>query len=94
MKKKKIQQILQQLEELKVILQTLTNTPTEEVFLDSTQMLQLLRCSESTLYRLRNKGIIPCIRIGGQYRYPRNYFTKEVLDTISKKEDPSKRFDD
>lgn len=94
MKKKNIEKIMQQFEELKASIEAAKLAAPQEVFLDSSQMMALMRCSESKLYRLRSKGILPCIKIGGQYRYPQNYFTREVLERIGKKEDPSKRFDD
>lgn len=78
--------------ELKKIMEAST-TPTE-VLIDSSQMQQLLRCSESTLYRLRRKGTIPHNRIGGRYYYPKHFFTQEFINSIIKLEDPSKRFDD
>ncbi len=66
----------------------------EEDFLDSHKMEVLLRCSSSKLYRLRKQGLIPCTMVGGHYRYPKHFFTQEVLNSLRKPEDPSKRFDE
>lgn len=66
----------------------------DEVYLTSDQMERLLRCSPATLYRLRKNRSIPCVQIGRQYRYPKKFFTQEVINSIIKPEDPSKRFDD
>jgi predicted DNA-binding transcriptional regulator AlpA len=65
-----------------------------ETLLDSAQMRQFLRCSESTLYRLRRSGKIPYRKLGGTYYFPKNFFTTEFVSSIMKKEDVSKRFDD
>lgn len=82
------------MDEVLTRLQTPGNAQPDEVFLTTDQMERLLRCSTSTLYRLRNKGSIPCVKIGGQYRYPKHFFTQEVIKSIMKVEDRSKRFDD
>lgn len=86
--------MMAKMEEVLVRLQTTGNATPDEVFLTTDQMERLLRCSPSTLYRLRIKGSIPCVKIGGQYRYPKHFFTKEVINSIVKLEDQSKRFDD
>lgn len=94
MTQKYITLILDKLAELEATLKALTHAAADEVLLTSDQMERLLKCSPATLYRLRNKGIIPCSKIGGQYRYPKNFFTQEVINSIIRGEDPSKRFDD
>lgn len=94
MKSKEFAILMQQLEELKARLEVLRSPTTEEVFLNSDQMERLLKCSPATLYRLRKRGEIPCVLIGRQYRYPKNLFTREMINSIVKREDPSKRFDD
>ena len=94
MKSKEFIIIMAAFEELKASLEASGTVKPEEVFLNSDQMERLLKCSPATLYRLRNKGIIPCSKIGGQYRYPKNFFTQEVINSIVKVEDASKKFDD
>ncbi len=86
--------IMDRLSELEACIMAIPKPTIEEIFLTSDQMERLLKCSPATLYRLRNKGIIPCSKIGGQYRYPKNFFTQEVINSIVKGEDPSKKFDD
>lgn len=68
--------------------------PLEEEFLDNYDMVSMLKCSPSTLKRYRNKGIIPCVKIGNKYYYPKRLLLQTALDSIIKKEDTSKRFDD
>ena len=93
MNQKYLTKIMDRLAELEATLVAMASPAVEEVFLNSDQMERLLKCSPATLYRLRNKGIIPCSKIGGQYRYPKNFFTQEVINSIVKT-DPSKRFDE
>ena len=66
---------------------------TDEVLLDSVQMMALLKCSRATLQRLRDNGSIPCTKVGKSYYYPKGFFTKELISSI-KTNDPSKAFDD
>lgn len=94
MNQKYITMIMERLAELEAMIKVLANAAADEVLLTSDQMERLLKCSPATLYRLRSKGIIPCSKIGGQYRYPKNFFTREVIKSIVRSEDPSKRFDD
>ncbi len=94
MNQKYITTIMGRLDELEAYITAIAKATADEVFLNSDQMERLLKCSPATLYRLRNKGTIPCCKIGGQYRYPKNYFTQEVINSIFNAEDPSKRFDD
>lgn len=94
MNQKSITAIAARLAKLEGIIDDLSNPLKDEVLLTSDQMLVLLNCSPATLYRLRSKGVIPCVKVGGQYRYPKLFFTTEIINSISKGEDPSKRFDD
>ena len=82
------------LKELKASIEASRNAVSEEVLINSDQMEKLLKCSPSTLQRLRKKGTIPCNKVGRRYYYPKNFFTQEFLNSITKGEDPSKRFDD
>ena len=66
----------------------------EEELLTSNEMCAYIKCSQSTLRRLRKEGIIPCSKIGRTYYYPKSYFTQEFLKSILKVQDDSKRFDD
>ncbi|MDN3676890.1 helix-turn-helix domain-containing protein [Flavobacterium paronense] len=86
--------IMGKLEELENRIESLINPRKEEVLLDSLEMQQLLKCTASKLQRLRDKGIIPCNKVGRGYYYPKEYFTLEFLNSIIKVEDSSKRFDD
>ncbi|WP_264521874.1 helix-turn-helix domain-containing protein [Flavobacterium sp. N1994] len=94
MKNNDINAIMQQLQELIARAGYNKSNLLEEVFLNSDQMERLLKCSPATLYRWRNKGIIPCCKVGGVYRYPKSFLTQEFLNSITKNEDRSKRFDD
>jgi ribonuclease D len=81
--------------DLKLLIQSQSDKTTvpEEILINSDQMERLLKCSPSTLYRLRKKGVVPCVVIGGRYYYLKNYFTREVINQITK-HDPSQAFDD
>ena len=94
MRNKEINAIIEQLHELMASAIATKNMVLEEVFLNSDQMERLLRCSPATLYRWRRNGVVPCCKVGGVYRYPKSFFTQEFLNTITKNEDPSKRFDE
>ncbi|WP_409688315.1 helix-turn-helix domain-containing protein [Flavobacterium sp.] len=80
--------------ELKACIEAPRTMVPDEEFLDSHRMEKLLKCSPSKLYRLRKNGQIPCTMVGRQYLYPKNFFIQEVLNSIIKHEDQSKRFDD
>ena len=94
MNQKYVIMIMRKLFELESRIEALNSPKTEEVLIDSLEMQQLLKCSASTLQRLRDKGTIPCNKVGRRYYYPKQYFTQEFLNSISKVEDTSKRFDD
>lgn len=94
MNQKYVIMIMGKLSELEARIESLNNTKQEEVLLDSLDMQQLLRCSKSTLQRLRNNGDIPCNKVGRRCFYPKSFFTQEFINSIIKAEDPSKRFDD
>ena len=49
-------------------------------WLYSTEVMDMLQISESTLRRMRKKGEIPCEKIGGTYRYPSIYLDKILLE--------------
>jgi predicted DNA-binding transcriptional regulator AlpA len=54
-------------------------------FLETYNVLRILKISESTLYRYRKTGKIPFKKIGGKYVYPKSYFiglTKEAIATL------------
>ena len=86
--------LLEIMNELKLLIESKDGTPTsDEIFLNNDQMERLLKCSPSTLYRLRKKGVVPFTVIGGRYYYPKNYFNREVINSITKN-DPSQEFDD
>ena len=55
-------------------------SPTEEIWLDSAQVMRLLNISESTLYRLRKRGQIPYTRMGGLYYYPKHTLSEWITD--------------
>jgi hypothetical protein len=82
------------LKELKASLDASKSVLPDEVLLDSYEMGKLLKCSTSTLRRYRNNGSVPCSKVGRRYYYPKNFFTQEFLNSITKRDDPSKRFDD
>lgn len=42
-----------------------------EEWLDNTDVKQLLKISDRTLYRLRTSGQVPSKKIGGKWYYPR-----------------------
>lgn len=94
MNQKYVIMIMGKLSELEARIESLNAPKCEEVLLDSLDMQQLLRCSKSTLQRLRNNGNIPCNKVGRRYFYPKTYFTQEFINSIVKVEDLSKRFDD
>ena len=93
MNSKEFNRIQAQLEKLNAYLKN-DNVALEKTLTDSSGMLKLLNCSESTLKRYRQKGILPCCKIGGRYYYVKHLLKKEILNSIIKTEDSSKRFDD
>lgn len=46
-------------------------TVTAHEWLDNTDVKQLLKISDRTLYRLRSSGQLPAKKIGGKWYYPR-----------------------
>lgn len=94
MRSKEFQILIELLKELKASIDASRVVVADEVLINSDQMEKLLKCSPSTLQRHRKKGIIPCNKVGRRYYYPKNFFTQEFLNSITKEEDPSKRFDD
>lgn len=94
MRSREFRTLMAAIMELKAIVESSKDNLSDEVLLDSTQMEKLLKCSPSTLQRLRNRGTIPYNKIGGRCYYPKNFFTQEFLNSIAKADDPSKRFDD
>ncbi|WP_162128425.1 helix-turn-helix domain-containing protein [Flavobacterium phycosphaerae] len=94
MSSKEFKLLQRAIEELKNMLLTNQEVAVSEVFIDSHQMERFLKCSPSTLQRLRNNGTVPCFKMGRKYYYPKNLFTQEALNSIRRKDDPSKRFDD
>lgn len=46
--------------------------------LDSADLKQMLHCSDSTLYRLRKRNIIPQIRIGRKIYCPRSFIEQLI----------------
>ena len=93
MNSKQFNRIQAQLKELNDNLKNV-NVPLEDTLTDTSGMLKLLNCSESTLKRYRQNGILPCCKIGGRYYYIKHLLKKEILNSITKTEDTSKRFDD
>ena len=93
MNSKQFNLIQAQLEELNAHLKN-DNIALEDTLTDTSGMLKLLNCSESTLKRYRQNGILPCCKIGGRYYYIKHLLKKEILNSITKTEDISKRFDD
>ncbi|NIC03226.1 helix-turn-helix domain-containing protein [Flavobacterium sp. J49] len=93
MSSKEFQILLKAILDLRALLEV-SKPVVEEDFLDSHAMEKLLRCSPAKLYRLRKNGSVPCVLVGRSYLYPKHFFTQEVLNSITKPDDPSKRFDD
>jgi excisionase family DNA binding protein len=52
------------------------------MFLDSKDVMAIMRISRPTLSRWVSKGIIPSIKIGGQLRFPREYFERRIKETL------------
>lgn len=53
-------------------------------YLKSHEVMRLLCISKNTLQTLRNKGLIPCMRIGGVMYYPREEIEKMISEHSSK----------
>lgn len=51
----------------RVTLTDLRNNP--EMFLTTGQVKDILKISDPTLYRWRKLQIVPCVKIGGTYKY-------------------------
>jgi predicted DNA-binding transcriptional regulator AlpA len=75
--------------ELEVILAKLQeqsqNAPTKNRWINGTEVLLMLRISDSTLKRMRKNKQIPCEKIGKSYYYPSIFFEKMLLDKSLKK---------
>ena len=82
---RKVRLLEQEVASLKAILHNLPQQ-NEEEWLDSADVIQRFHFSESKLYRLRKENIIPCIKVGGRYLYPKSYFSDLLLDRIKNKE--------
>lgn len=61
------------------------NAPVKNRWIDSTEVLFMLKISDSTLKRMRKNKQIPCEKIGKSYYYPSIYFEKILLDKSLKK---------
>lgn len=94
MKKNENKALWQAIEEIKALIMNGGFFLKDEVLLNNEQMLLLLQCSKSTLYRHRKSGVIPFRKIGGCYYYPKYYFTEEILRQIRIEKDRSLGFDD
>lgn len=46
------------------------------LWLESHNVMQILKVTESTLYRYRKNNTIPFKKIGGKYMYPKSFFTQ------------------
>jgi len=53
-------------------LQNMTPITTEEVWLDSTDVKQILKISDPTLYRLRKNNVLSTRKIGGKWYYSKS----------------------
>lgn len=76
--------ILAKIEKLEAAASPL-HLPLEEEFLDNYDMFTMLKFSPSTLKRYRNKGIIPSVKIGNKYYYPKRLLLQTALDLLLKK---------
>lgn len=54
-------------------------------YLDNADLKQLLKVSNSTIVRLRNKKEIPFFKIGTKYYYPREFFQKSIMEKMENK---------
>ena len=57
--------------------------PTPNEWLDSHDVKRLLKIGESTLYRMRKQGNIPCKKIGKKWYYPHTALMGLVLSKSS-----------
>lgn len=62
------------------------NAPVKNRWIDSTEVLFMLKISDSTLKRMRKNKQIPCEKIGKSYYYPSIYFEKTLVEKSLKKE--------
>lgn len=61
------------------------NAPVKNRWIDSTEVLFMLKISDSTLKRMRKNKQIPCEKIGKSYYYPSIYFEKILVEKSLKK---------
>ena len=54
----------------------------QKMYLDSSDLMRFLNISESTLYRLRKKKIIPTVKIGNKLYCPTLFFTNLLEDAV------------
>lgn len=84
----------QEIAEVNTKLTLLLEKSQEEQPMTTCKVMKILGCSESTLYRLRKKGILKSSLIGGTHYYHKNCITDILLNGHATKPDPSKKFDD
>lgn len=85
MSKKQIEQLLAQIQEIKLAFEEIKSTSLTEVWLDSADIKIQFNFSDSKLYRLRKTNQIPHQKIGGTYHYPKSYFTTILLKKVKEK---------
>jgi hypothetical protein len=83
---KKLNQLQNELEELKRLVLPLVNANLNEEWLDSADIKQLFHFSDSKLYRLRKSNAIPSTSIGKRFYYPKSFFNFALVQKIKNKE--------
>ncbi|MDK2772919.1 helix-turn-helix domain-containing protein [Flavobacterium haoranii] len=75
-----------EIEALKKSLLDLQQQAQQDIWYDGSDVKRLFHISESTLTRYRKEGKIPFTKLGGKYFYPKQYFTKSLMDKMQNKE--------
>ncbi|MBC9796791.1 helix-turn-helix domain-containing protein [Sinomicrobium weinanense] len=68
--------IMESLEEIKTLISR--KIPDSSGYYDSADIKQVFNLSDSTLYRMRKRKAIPCVRLGRKYYYPKKFFDRSV----------------
>jgi hypothetical protein len=94
MTNKAFNQLNQNIVEVKILVNSMLQSQKEEILLDGEEVKALLKCSTSTLYRLRVSKCIYSIKIGNKHYYLKSFFTDTIIFQFQQTLDTSKRFDD
>jgi hypothetical protein len=83
---KELKLLQQEVASIKALITNILYQQEEEVWLDATDVKTLFHFSDSKLYRLRKENVMPFVKIGGRFHYPKSYFNTLLVEKYSGKE--------